>query len=316
MYKKSILNEYEIVSGEQRNFLAESFAEKLKKNVIYPVVTTFANGEQKLILTDSIKQKKIILIFPVTPPVDTNFVQLLLILSALEHMDVKEVLLVIPWMGYSLQDRVFLVGEPLSSEVISQSLSRKIVSQVVLIDVHKKITCDHFLVPATSIDLTSFFTKQIKKKLNGKVALIVSPDNGGYEHARVVSKKLKLPFAYFDKNRDRVTGEIVSKKGQPINKGVADIAVIYDDGILSGSTIVSAAEQLREIGFQEVLVFATHGLLLHDALEKILSIATKVFVSNTVNRSVELSQNQFASKRFEIIDLSGELLSSLEKLVK
>lgn len=316
MFKKSTFSEYIIVSGEKKNSLAESIAKKLEKKVVYPTVTTFANGEQKLQLNATIRKKKVLLIHPLTPPVDTNFVRGLLLLSALEHMSVSDIILVIPWMGYSLQDRIFLPGEPLSSEVIAESLSRKSVSQVLLIDVHKHVTCDHFLVPAVSMDVTQYFVKQIRKSLGRKSILVVSPDNGGCENAQRVSELLAAPFAFFDKKRDRITGEIVSKTGQIIERESAEVAVIYDDGILSGSTIIAAAEQLRGIGFSDIYVFTTHGLLLNDALEKMASVVTKIYVSNTIERAVELAENGFSAQKLEILDLSDEVLTTLEKLVK
>ena len=296
-----------VISTVSGYHLAKEFAQKQRLEYIESKLTFFENEEQKVTLPKKVSLKSVILFAPITPPVDTLFVRTLLTLSSLEHLLAKDVTLIIPWLGYSLQNKVFLPGESLSSEIIARSINSPLIKEVILVDTHDNKICQKFNSPCRDISVEDALISQINKNVKAlpvEDILIVGPDNGSKVQLERVAKKLDLPWLIYLKDRDRFTGQI-TRNGKANVRG-KHLAIIFDDGILSGKTIVTAAENLRKNGIEKVLVYAVHGLLLNDSLDKMQNVVDQVVVTNTIPESVAK-----ANKFLKVVDVTQAIATQL-----
>jgi ribose-phosphate pyrophosphokinase len=185
-------------------------------------------------------------------------------------------------LGYQRQDHIFRDGEAVSLEVIAEILTRVGMTELFSFDLHSPKIPDIFSVPVHHLSALELFAEKIKKDFNLNEIVLVSPDMGGIRRIRQVSESLgNIPFATIEKNRDLANGEINDSGLTGDVRG--KVAVIVDDMISTGITMVEAANLLIENGAVKVVTFATHAILARYA-EKILqkSKIERVVVSDTV----------------------------------
>ncbi|MBD3250766.1 MAG: ribose-phosphate diphosphokinase [Candidatus Pacebacteria bacterium] len=297
-----------ILSGSSNPQLAKNIAQKLDVPLVSREISQFSNGEKRIWITDQLRGKNVALVQSFVNPVDETVVETLLMIDALERLGVRHVSLIIPWMGYSLQDKVFRPGEPISAKVIAKIISNAYVKRVLLMDLHNDSIPAFFDIPTNYLSALELFADYLEKNYDLKKAVIVSPDFGGLKRARSYAKRLGLDLINIDKTRDLKTGKV---KAQELH-GTVDgkTAVVLDDVIVSGGTTVEAANILKENGAKEVLFIASHGLLTNQAVDKITQSQTdKVVITN----SIEHSQ---LSNKFEVLDVSSVFADNLKKWLR
>jgi ribose-phosphate pyrophosphokinase len=216
-------------------------------------------------------------------PPDENYMELFIMIDALKRSGAKSIRTVIPYLGYQRQDHIFRDGEAVSLEVIAEILTRVGMTELLSFDLHSPKIPDIFSVPVHHLSALPIFAEKIKSEFNLDEIVLVSPDMGGIRRVKEVSETLgNIPFATIKKNRDLASGGI-SDAG--LNGDVrSKTAVIVDDMISTGQTMVEAAELLIESGATQVFVFATHAVFAKDA-GKLLqhSQIERVVVSDTID---------------------------------
>lgn len=229
-------------------------------------INTFANGEKRVRIHEGVHSENICLVQSFSNPVDENIVEFLLLCDALERAGARHINLVLPWMGYSLQDKVFRSGEAIAAKVIANLISNAHVKRAYLLDVHNTSIPGFFSIPTHHFTALDLFAAYVQEHFDLTQAIVVSPDFGGIKRASVFADKLKLDLANVDKFRDLDTGKVTP---QGISGSVKDkICFIYDDVINTGGTVVEVAKFLKQQGAQEVHFVVTHGIFANDGLEK------------------------------------------------
>ncbi len=269
------MNSISVIVGNSSVQLGTKFAKKCKANLVKSEVRVFPDGESKITLKGKISSKKTIVIQSVYPPVDTNLIQALSLVSKAKEFS-KEVILVIPYMGYARQDREFLPGEIITMKVLAQMTKGVGASKIIVVDIHSKLGLKHFKTKTQNISAIPELVKYLKK-LRLKDPLIISPDQGGKERAKLFAKEFGSEFLALEKKRDRKTGKvkIISKEVDVKNKDL----ILVDDMISTGGSIIHAAEFLKKQKARQIFVACTHGLLLNDAEKKIKSSGVKQIIS-------------------------------------
>jgi ribose-phosphate pyrophosphokinase len=204
-------------------------------------------------------------------------------IDALKRSGAKSIRVVIPYLGYQRQDHIFRDGEAVSLEVISEILTRVGMTELFSFDLHSPKIPDIFSVPVHHLSALPIFAEKIKKEFNLNKIVLVSPDMGGIRRVKEMVEMLgNTPFATIEKNRNLANGEI-SDSG--LNGDVrGKVAVIVDDMISTGQTMVEAAELLMENGAAKVVVFATHAVFARDAGKLMQhSKIERVIVSDTID---------------------------------
>jgi len=268
-----------IISGKSSEDLARKLSKKIKANLVKSVIRVFADGESKITLNGKLSKKKSVIIQSIYPPVDTNLIQVLSLISKAKEIS-SQVVAVLPYMGYARQDREFLPGEIVTMKVLGKLFKAAGASKVIAVDIHSLIGFKHFTIKTKNVtaipDLVLYF-----KKLRLKNPLVISPDHGGKERAKEFAKEFGSEYIALEKKRDRKTGKV---KIQTRNvEVVGRDLILVDDMISTGESIVKATQFLKKQKCNRVYVACTHALLMNNAENKIKKAGvTKIISANTI----------------------------------
>lgn len=295
-----------LLSGSSNLSLATSLADKLSLDVVETEISRFANGERRVWIKESLAGEDVVVVQSLSSPTDEHIVELLLLVDAVERLGAREVHIVVPWLGYSLQDKVFRPGEPIAVKVVANLISNSYVKRVYLMDLHNSSTPGFFSVPTTHTSAIQLFVQYSKRVFDLKKTIVASPDFGGLKRARQFASLLELELANIDKKRDIHTGEITSTvlHGEVAGK----IVLLFDDTIQSGSTVKEASETLKEAGAAEVHFLATHGPMVPKAFDLINT--TAAVDSVVVTNSVEQILN---SDKVKVLDSAELFVTAIEE---
>jgi len=275
-----LLSKLSVIAGKSSEDVARKLSRKIKANFVKSQVRVFADGESKITLNGKISKKKSIVVQSIYPPVDTNLIQALSLISKAKETS-SEVIAVIPYMGYARQDREFLPGEIVTMKVLGKLFKGSGASKIIAVDIHSMIGFKHFSIKTKNVSAIPELVRYVKK-LSLKNPLVVSPDQGGKERARVFAKELGSEYIALEKKRDRKTGKVQIK-----TKNLDEVAnrdlILVDDMISTGGSIVKATQFLKKQKCKKVYVACTHALLMNDAERKIKKAGvTKIISSNTI----------------------------------
>ena len=270
---------FTVVSGNASTDLAKRIARKLKSPYIKTEKKVFPDGESKITINQIPKKSIVVVVQSTYPPVDSNLLELLSIVSKVQKFSSK-VYAVIPYMGYARQDREFLGGEIVTIGVVGKLLKAAGVKKVLTVDIHSKIALKELKISSENVSAMDVLVKHFKK-LKMKQPLVVSPDMGGQERAKKFANLLKTDFIALKKHRDRKTGK-VNILSDRVNVKNRDL-VLVDDMISTGGSIVKATQFLKKQKCRRVFVACTHALLVNDAAKKIKKAGVSQIVStNTI----------------------------------
>lgn len=272
-----------LLSGSSNLPLAQKIAAAMGTTLGEVECSTFANGERRVYVKANVKGQSVAVIQSFSAPADSHIIEFALINDALYRQGAKHVFAVIPWLGYSLQDKVHRPGEPIAAKVIASMLSSQSIYRFLLMDLHNPSEPGFFDVPCSVLTSHSLFAEDIKKL--GENVVLVSSDFGGLKTVgKFAAQHLRLPIANIDKSRDLATGVVTAHSVMGDVKG--KICVILDDMINGGGTAVEAAKILKEQGASEVKIYATHAIFAGDAITKLqASELSEVVVSDTIDTS-------------------------------
>jgi len=253
-------------------------------------IFVFPDGEKRIRVVDNVVDEKTVVFQSTSTPPDQNYMELFFIVDALKRSGASTVTAVIPYLGYERQDHVFRDGEAVSLDVIVKTLERVGVDKLVAFDLHSIKVPELFTIPVLHLSALDLFAQKIKEMVNGKWsmvngnedAVLVSPDMGGIRRIKMLSESLdNMPYATIEKNRDLKTGDIgdSSMEGDVSGK----TAIIVDDMISTGRTILAAEKILLKNGAKKILVFATHAVFSGNARELLSSSkAERIYVTDTI----------------------------------
>jgi ribose-phosphate pyrophosphokinase len=275
-----------VISGKASEDLAKKLAKKLKADFVSSELRVFPDGESKVTITKKPKKGKIVVVNSTYPPVDSNLIQTLSLIFKARQFS-KQVICVIPYMGYARQDREFLPGEIVTLSVIAKLLRSAGASEIIVVDIHSKIGLKHFKIPIKNVSAISELVNYFKK-LKLRDPLVVSPDLGGLMRAREFAKMYGTDFIALKKQRDRKTGEV-----RIVNTDLDDVVgrdlVLVDDMISTGGSIVKATKFLKRQKCRRIFVACTHALLIDDAQQKIRkSGVSQIISTNTIPGSTSV----------------------------
>jgi len=270
---------FTVIGGSASSDLAKKIARKLKAPYIKTEKKTFPDGESKITI-NQIPKKSIVLVVQSTyPPVDTNLLELISIVSKIQKFSSK-VYAIIPYMGYARQDREFLGGEIVTIGVVGRLLKASGVKKILTVDMHSKLALKELNISSENVSAMGELVKYFQK-MGLKDPLVVSPDLGGKDRAQAFANLLKTDFIALKKHRDRKTGKvnILSGKVEVKNRDL----ILVDDMISTGGSIVKATQFLKKQKCKRVFVACTHALLVNEAAKKIKSAGVSQIVStNTI----------------------------------
>ena len=275
-----MLSKLSVIAGKSSEDVAKKLSKKIKANIIKTEIRVFADGESKITLNGKISKKKSVVVQSIYPPVDTNLIQALSLISKAKETS-SEVIAVIPYMGYARQDREFLPGEIITMKVLGKLFKGAGASKIIAVDIHSMVGFKHFTIKTKNVSAIPELVRYVKK-LSLKNPLVVSPDQGGKERAKEFAKELGSEYIALEKKRDRKTGKVQIK-----TKNLDEVAnrdlILVDDMISTGGSIVKATQFLKKQKCKKVYVACTHALLMNNAEKRIRKAGvTKIISANTI----------------------------------
>jgi len=280
--------------------LGEGLSRGLSADPIPLEVKVFPDGEDYVRFpTDPRDYDDLVIIQRAFPEQDRRLLQLLLAIHAASDLGTKRIHVVLPYLPYSRQDRRFREGEAVSFGLILKLIRDSGARSVVSVDVHRP---EAFVIEGARCINVEPFSEYGRILMGQNRAMVLSPDRGSLWRAKSLSQHINAPFDYFEKFRDRITGEI-SLRSKSLDIDVNRV-IILDDIVATGSTIVEAIKALRDMDIKDIWVIATHCLLLNNADERIIKAgASLIICSNTINTP------------YSRIDVTGLMLTRLKEIL-
>ena len=251
-----------VVAGSSSFSLGEKVAEMLNSDFIAPEIKKFPDGELYVRINGNVSDD--ILLIQTTYP-NEKIIELFLLQDALRENGARRIITVVPYFGYSRQDKIFNEGEAISARSMAKHI--QLYSDAFMsIDLHAESILYWFNIPKIHLRATEPIAQYLRKK---EVDIVISPDKGGYTRAKMVAEKMNVEFDYLEKTRLSGTEVIIKPKNLDVNgKNVG----IVDDIISTGGTIARASEQLRKQGAKRIYAVCTHGLFIGNALENMKKV--------------------------------------------
>lgn len=260
--------------------LAEEIAEKLGMELGTSSITRFSDGEVQMNIEETVRGFDTYLIQSTSEPGNEYLMELLIMIDALKRASARSINIVIPYYGYSRQDRKARSREPITAKLIANLLESAGATRILTLDLHAAQVQGFFNIPVDELRANSLLSEYFNNK-NLSDVVVVAPENAGTQRARRLADQLDAPIAFIDKQR---TAESTTLHGINI---IGDInnksAIIIDDMIDTARTVTSGAAALMELGAKEVYACCTHGVLSEPAVSRIRESDLKeVVITNSV----------------------------------
>ncbi len=276
-----------IISGRSNPKLASEAAQEAGVGLSACDVETFSDGEISVEIGENVRGSDVFVMQSTAVPVNDLLMELLIIMDALRRASARRVTAVLPYFGYARQDRKTRPRVPITAKLVSDLISSSGANRVLTMDLHAGQIMGFFNIPVDNLYAMPVLLKYLKDHYAGSEVCFVSPDSGGVSRARAFAKKFDdATLAIIDKRRSspnevaemNVVGDVRGK-----------VAIIVDDIVDTGKTLVKAAEAVLEQGATDVLACCSHAVLSGDA-KKILpaSKLSRVIVTDTIfHRDIE-----------------------------
>jgi ribose-phosphate pyrophosphokinase len=270
-----------IIGGSASQKLAAKVAKELD-DYLCPVETRkFPDGERYIRFKEKI-EKEVVIIQSTGYPQDENLMELLFMLKNLKSLGAEEIKVIIPYFGYGRQEKRFKNGEAISASITADLIEYAGATELFSVNLHENKVTDFFNIPSKELSAMPLIANYLNKVLEDPV--IIAPDKGALNHAQEISSILKCPCDYMEKTRlspDTVETRVKNLDVEGKN------AVIIDDIISTGGTIVNASNILKEHGAKSITVSCVHPVLVEDALLKIFATGVEdVIATDTLTSQV------------------------------
>ena len=281
--------QHKIFTGTANPILAQKVCKELNIDLGKIKVDRFSDGEINIQIQENVRGCDVFIIQSTCTPTNESLMELLLICDALKRASAKKITAIIPYFGYSRQDRrVRSIRVPISSKLVADMLSVAGVSSVMTVDIHAEQIQGFFNIPVDNLYATHLFVDDIKKQ-NYTNPMIVSPDVGGVVRARVVAKKLDTDLSIIDKRRPEANkAEVMNIIGDVKGR----TCIMIDDMVDTAGTLVSAAKALKQNGALKVCAYATHPVLSGKAYKNIQAKGgvDELIVTNSIPLSATIAK--------------------------
>ena len=304
----SMENEILVLSGTANPELAEDVVKNMGLKLGDMEIRRFADGEVFVQIGESVRNKDVYVIQPTgRPSSNESWMELYCVIDALKRASAKRITAVIPYYGYSRQDRKNEPRVPITAKLVANLLTESGVGRVLSLDLHAAQIQGFFDIPVDHMQSKNIFLEKIRKDLDISNSIIVSPDIGGIGRARLIAKALKLDIAIIDKRRDRANEcEVMNIIGDVKGKD----AIIIDDIIDTGGTLIKSINALKQSGMRKIFVFITHAVCSGDVYERInASEIEKLYITDSLKVI-----NERLGNKIEVISVAPAIADAIRHI--
>jgi len=298
-----------IFTGNSCPELATAICEHLDVEVGRAEVGTFADGETSVDIGENVRGMDVFVLQSTCAPANTHLMELLVLLDALRRSSARRVTAVIPYYGYARQDRKVKPRTPITAKLVADLISTAGAERVLCLDLHAGQIQGFFNIPVDNIYAMPVLLQQIRALVPPRDEIVVvSPDAGGVERARAFAKRLDATIAIGDKRREK---KDVADDARHLGDVDGQTAVIVDDIVSTGGSLVQTAEALRAAGAKRVLAAITHPVLAGSAVKRIEESCIERFITTD---TIPLSATVEHGEKFVVTSVAHLLGEAIRRI--
>ena len=296
-----------VFTGTANTELTHEMCEYLKVSLGKSSITRFSDGEIYFQIEENVRGADVFIVQPSCTPVDSNLMELFLMIDAFKRSSARRITAVMPYFGYARQDRKDKPRVPISSKVVSDLLVASGTHRLLTMDLHAPQIQGFFSIPVDHLFAAPVLVEYFQKLSLPKLT-VVSPDAGGVERARAFAKRLRGELAMVNKRRmEANVAQVMNVIGDVEGRN----CLVVDDIIDTAGTLVKTVEALKDKGALKVYACATHPVLSGPAVERIeKSQLEEVVVTNTIPLPAEKRK----CKKIRTLSVGGLLAQAVEAI--
>ena len=295
-----------IFTGNSNGELVQRICRELKTPLGKSLVKSFSDGEINVEINESVRGMDVFVIQSICAPTNNNLMELLILIDALKRASAGRITAVLPYYGYARQDRKVSPRAPISAKLIADLITTAGASRILTVDLHAGQIQGFFNVPVDHLYAAPVLLDYLKRLKDDIV--IVSPDAGGVERARAYAKRLGASLAIIDKRRESPN---VSQVMNIIGDVNGLTAVLVDDIVDTGGTLVRGAYALFEKGARRVFACCTHPVLSGQAVKILIESPIEEMI---VTDTIPLKDDAKLCSKIKVFSIAGLLAEAVRRI--
>ena len=298
-----------VFSGNANRSLADGIVRKLNMRLGMASVGRFSDGEIAVEIEENVRGREVFLVQPTCAPINENLMELLIMIDAFRRSSADKITAVIPYYGYSRQDRRTRSARvPISAKLVAKMISAAGADRVLTVDLHADQIQGFFDVPVDNVYASPILLGDVWRQQYPNL-MVVSPDIGGVVRARALAKRMDdADLAIVDKRRPRANE---SKVMNIIGDVQGRSCVMVDDLVDTAGTLCKAAKALKEHGADKVVAYCTHPVLSGAAVDNIAnSVLDELVVTDTIPLRTQASECQ----KIRVLSVAEMLAETIRRI--
>jgi len=296
-----------IFTGNANPGLAKEICDRMNIPLGNAVVSRFSDGEINVQIMDNVRGSDVFVVQPTAAPVNRHLMELLIMINALKRASAARITAVLPYYGYSRQDRKVQPRVPITAKLVADLITTAGANRVLTIDLHAGQIQGFFNIPVDNLFAASVLLDYLRTK-KFKNLTLVSPDAGGVERTRAFAKRLNASLAIIDKRREKAN---VAQVMHIIGDVKGHDCLLLDDMVDTAGTLTEGVTALKNAGAGIVAAACTHAVLSGPAIQRINDSALdEVIVTNTI----ALDNKQKESRKLTVLSVAPVLAEAMTRI--
>jgi ribose-phosphate pyrophosphokinase len=299
--------EIKIFSGNANQALAKEICQKMGIPLGNALVGQFSDGEINIQIMDNVRGMDVFIVQPTASPVNRNLMELLIMIDALKRASATRITAVLPYYGYSRQDRKVQPRVPITSKLVADLITAAGANRVLTVDLHAGQIQGFFNIPVDNLFAAPVLLEYLRSKKFNKLT-VVSPDAGGVERARAFAKRLNAALAIIDKRRDKpneaqVMHIIGDVKGHD--------CLLLDDMVDTAGTLTQGAAALKANGAGSISAACSHAVLSGPAIKRINESSLEELITTN---TIALDSKQQECRKLTVLSVAQLLADAITRI--
>ncbi len=303
----AIFREIKLFSGNANQALAKDICQKMGIQLGNALVGQFSDGEINVQIVDNVRGMDVFIVQPTASPVNRNLMELLIMIDALKRASATRITAVLPYYGYSRQDRKVQPRVPITSKLVADLITTAGANRVLTVDLHAGQIQGFFNIPVDNLFASPVLLEYIQSKRFTNLT-VVSPDAGGVERARAFAKRLNAALVIIDKRRDKPNE---AKIMHIIGDVKGHDCLLLDDMVDTAGTLTEGAAALKAEGAGAISAACSHAVLSGPAIKRINdSSLIELITTNTI----ALDSKQQECRKLKVLSVAQLLADAITRI--
>ena len=296
-----------IFTGNANPGLAKEICDRMNIPLGNAVVSRFSDGEINVQIMDNVRGCDVFVVQPTASPVNRNLMELLIMIDALKRASATRITAVLPYYGYSRQDRKVQPRVPITSKLVADLITTAGANRVLTVDLHAGQIQGFFNIPVDNLFAAPVLLEYLRSKKFNNLT-VVSPDAGGVERARAFAKRLNAALAIIDKRRDKPNEAQVMHIIGEVN---GHDCLLLDDMVDTAGTLTEGAAALKANGAGTISAACSHAVLSGPAIKRINdSSLEELITTNTIS----LDTKQQECRKLTVLSVAQLLADAITRI--